>query len=289
MAITRTVDQPGQLLAFLFVAFAPTKKTTIRQWLKHGAVWVNGAATTQFDHALSPGDVVAIRDSAEERSEQSLPRGLTVRFEDESLLVVEKPAGLLSMASEGERNRTAQAYLTRYLRGGNPRRRERAWVVHRLDRATSGLMIFAKSEAMMNALKDRWEEVEKRYLAVVEGHPPAEAGTFESHLDERNVAKVRSAKPSQWTRRAVTHYRVVKRTNERALLELRLETGRRNQIRVHLADAGCPVVGDRTYGARTDPAGRLALHAAHLEFSHPATSELLTFDSPPPAKLIRLV
>lgn len=289
MPSTRTVEQPSQLLPFLFAAFAPAKKNTVRQWLKHGAVCVNGAATTRFDYPLSPGDVVAIRPADEVRSERRLPRGLAIRFEDEALLVVEKPAGLLSVASEGERHKTAQACLTRYLRGGNPRRRERAWVVHRLDRATSGLMVFAKSESIMHALKDAWQQTDKRYLAVVEGGPPADAGTFESHLDERNPTKVKSAKPSEWTRRAATHYRVLKRTAERALVELRLETGRRNQIRVQLADAGCPVVGDPTYGAKTDPAGRLALHAVHLAFAHPVTGELLSFDSPPPATLMRLV
>lgn len=289
MPLTRTVEQPSQLLPFLFAAFARAKKNTVRQWLKHGAVCVNGEATTRFDYPLSPGDVVAVRPADEVRSERRLPRGLTIRFEDEALLVIEKPAGLLSTASEGERDKTAQAYLTRFLREGNPRRRERAWAVHRLDRATSGLMVFAKSEAIMRALKDAWQEVDKRYLAVVEGGPPSDAGTFESHLDERNPTKVKSAKPSEWTRRAVTHYRVLKRTAERTLVELRLETGRRNQIRVHLADAGCPVVGDKTYGAQTDPAGRLALHAAHLEFAHPLTGDHLSFDAPPPAKLTRLV
>ncbi|RIK77536.1 MAG: hypothetical protein DCC68_17075, partial [Planctomycetota bacterium] len=126
----------------------------MRQWLKHGAVCVNGEATTRFDYPLSPGDVVAVRPADEVRSERRLPRGLTIRFEDEALLVIEKPAGLLSTASEGERDKTAQAYLTRFLREGNPRRRERAWVVHRLDRATSGLMVFAKSEAMLNGFDE---------------------------------------------------------------------------------------------------------------------------------------
>jgi 23S rRNA pseudouridine1911/1915/1917 synthase len=289
MASSHTVDQPATLLAFLFAMHPTAKKNTVRGWLRRGAVSVNDVATTQFDHPLSPGDVVSIGSARETRPKPRLPPGMTVRYEDDALLVIEKPEGLLSMASEGERDKTAQSYLTRYIRGGNPRSRDRAWVVHRLDRATSGVMVFAKSEAVMYALKDHWREVDKRYLAVIEGRLPDEHGTFESHLDESNAVKVRSTKPSERARHAVTHYQVIKTTAERTLVELRLETGRRNQIRVHLADACCPVVGDKTYGAQTDPAGRLALHAIHLEFAHPISGENLSFESPLPAKLARLV
>jgi 23S rRNA pseudouridine1911/1915/1917 synthase len=289
MANSHTVDQPAELLAFLFAANPTAKKNTVRAWLKHGAVHVNGVPTTKFDHPLAAGDVVSIGSASETKPKPRLPSGMVVRYEDDALIVIEKPEGLLSMASDGERDKTAQSFLTRYVRDGNPRSRDRVWVVHRLDRATSGVMVFAKTEAVMYALKDHWREVEKRYHAVVEGHLPAEHGVFESHLDESNVVKVRSAEPSPRTRHAVTHYQVITTTADRTLVELRLETGRRNQIRVHLSDAGCPVVGDKTYGARTDPAGRLALHAIHLEFAHPITGEILSFESPLPGKLARLV
>ncbi|MEX2186082.1 MAG: RluA family pseudouridine synthase [Pirellulales bacterium] len=294
MNVTHTIVEPAQLLAFLFAAHVATKKTTVRQWLKHGAVSVNGKPTTRFDHPLRPGDVVAIGSSGEARSRRRLPAGMAIRFEDDALIVIEKPAGLLSMATDGERDKTAQAYLTSYVRGDDRRSRARTWVVHRLDRATSGLMVFAKSEEVMHALKANWRSADKRYLAVVEGRLPDDRGTFESHLDESSPVKVKSTPPSKRTRHAVTHYQVVRTAADGAdldcsLVELRLETGRRNQIRVHLADAGCPVVGDKTYGAKTDPAGRLALHAAHLEFQHPATGERLQFESPLPNKLARLV
>ncbi len=289
MNATHTVDEPAQLLAFLFANHAAAKKTAVRQWLKHGAVSINAKPTTQFDHPLRRGDVVAIDTTVEARSRRRVPPGIKIRFEDEALIVIEKPAGLLSMATDGERDQTAQALLTRYLRGEDRRSRARVWVVHRLDRATSGLMVFAKTEAVMHALKDDWRTTDKRYLAVVEGRPPADDGKFESHLDESSPIKVRSVPPGARTRHAVTHYRVVRCSADCTLVELRLETGRRNQIRVHLADQGCPVVGDKTYEAKTDPAGRLALHAAHFEFQHPTTGERLIFESPLPTKLARLV
>lgn len=285
-----TVNQPAELLAFLFVSHADVKKAKVRQWLQHGAVQVNGRVTTQFNHLLRAGDVVAIRGKDEALALNALPRGLHILFEDESLLVIEKPAGLLSMASETERERTAYAHLTDYVRRGKTHSQERVWIVHRLDRETSGLMVFAKSEAAKTRLQAEWNEADKRYLAVVEGHLPADEGAMRSHLDESRPYMVYSVqRPNELTRLAVTNYRVLKRGANYELLELSLETGRRNQIRVHLADAKCPVVGDEKYGARTNPVLRLALHACSLQFPHPTSGELLKFESPLPVVLARLV
>jgi len=289
MPTSHTVEHPAELLAFLLVCHRATKKTKVRQWLKHGSVHVNGQSVTRFNHLLKIGDLVSIRARDEMRAESLLPRGMDVVFEDPSLIVIEKPANLLSMASETEREKTAYACLTDYVRRGNPRSPERVWIVHRLDRETSGLMVFARTEAAKRTLQKHWQETEKRYLAVVEGKPPADHGVLESHLDESRLFKVYSAPPSERTRLAVTHYRVIRRTATGAFLELKLETGRRNQIRVHLADAGCPVIGDQKYEARTNPAGRLGLHASFLEFPHPLTRELVTFESTLPPVLSRLI
>ena len=261
----------------------------MRQWLKHGSIQVNGQPITRSDHALQTGDVVSIRAQGEVRGQGLLPSGMAVLFEDASLLVIEKPEGLLSMASATEQDKTAYALLTDYVRRGNPRSPARVWIVHRLDRETSGVMVFARTEAAKCALQAHWDESEKRYLAVVEGHPPADHGVLRSHLDESGPFKVYSARRSGRTRQAVTHYREVKRIATRALLELRPTTGRRNQIRVHLADAGCPIIGDRKYGARTDPARRLGLHAGALQFVHPQSGELLRFESTLPSALARLL
>jgi 23S rRNA pseudouridine1911/1915/1917 synthase len=290
MTTPRTVEQPAELLAFLFAGHADVKKAKVRQWLKHGAIQVNGRSTTRFNHPLRPGDVVSIRDKNETLALGALPFGMRILFEDAALIVIEKPAGLLSMASETERERTAYAHLTEYIRHGKPRSDARVWIVHRLDRETSGLMVFAKSEAAKLALQAEWNEADKRYLAVVEGNLPVDEGVMRSHLDESRPYMVYSVqRPNEQTRLAVTNYQVLKRGASYALLELSLETGRRNQIRVHLADVKCPVVGDEKYGARTNPVRRLALHASSLQFPHPTSGELLRFESPLPTELAGLV
>ena len=289
MLESRTVEHPTDLLAFLFASRPEVKRTRVRQWLKYGSINVNGRSVTRAGHPLQPGDVVSIRDKDTVRAARLLPPGMKVLFEDVSLIVIEKPADLLSMASAKERDHTAYAFLTHYVRRGNRQGSERVWIVHRLDRQTSGLMVFAKTEAAKRALQAHWDTTDKRYLAVVEGRPPADRGVLSSHLDESNPFKVYSAAPSEWTRHAVTNYRVVKGNTTRALIELKPETGRRNQLRVHLAATGCPIVGDHKYGARTDPARRLGLHATFLQFTHPTSRAVLTFESPLPQDLVRLV
>jgi 23S rRNA pseudouridine1911/1915/1917 synthase len=289
MPPSRTAEHPAELLPFLFAWHPEVKRTKVRQWLKHGSVQVNGQSVTRTNHSLQTGDVVSVRTKSAVQAEGLLPPGMKLLFEDGSLIVIEKPKKLLSTASATERAKTAYAFLTNYVRRGKPQGPERIWVVHRLDREASGLMVFAKTEAAKQALQADWDKAEKQYLAVVEGHPPSDHGVLRSHLDESGPYKVFSVPPSERTRLGVTHYRVVKQKGPLALLEVRLETGRRNQIRVHLADAGCPIIGDHKYGAVTNPAQRLGLHASSLQFKHPLSEELLRFESPLPRKLARLL
>ncbi len=289
MSKSCTVEAPAELLSFLFSQWPEVKKKQVRTWLKHQAVMVNGRAITQFDHALRAGDTVAIRTGPSAKPKAVLGGGMKIYFEDASVIVVEKPEGLLTMATDSEQERTAYFQLTEYLRGGDERARDRVWIVHRLDRETSGLMVFAKSAKMKETLAAGWTDVEKRYEAIVEGAPPSESGVFDSHLNEANVLRVFSAPPSEETRRAITKYRVLARKHQRSLVQLTLDTGRRHQIRVQLADAGCPVVGDKKYGAKSDPAKRLALHACKLRFKHPATGAEMLFESPLPKDLARMV
>ena len=289
MPASHTVEHPAHLLAFLHACRPEVKRTSVRQWLKYGLIHVNGRSVTRSNHPLQTGDVVSIRTKAEARGDGLLPLGLKIVFEDASLIVIEKPENLLSMGSATERDKTAYAFLTDYVRRGNPQSPERVWIVHRLDRETSGLMVFAKTEAAKGALQADWYKTEKRYLAVVEGRPPADHGVLRSHLDESSPFKVYSAPPSERTRHAVTHYQVMQRIATRALIELTPETGRRNQIRVHLADANCPIIGDLKYEAHTNPARRLGLHAVSLHFKHPLSGELLRFESPLPQDLARLL
>ncbi len=284
-----TVQQPAELLAFLFATWPEEKKKQIRNWLKFQSITVNGRPITQFDHPLTPGDVVAVRNDRFAIPKSVLPSGIRIFFEDVHLLVIDKPAGLLSMASESEDERTAYFQLTAYLRQGRSESRERVWIVHRLDRETSGLMIFAKAAEVKATLQAGWEQVEKTYEAVVEGRLKSDAGTFESDLDESDILRVRSAPADSRTRHARTAYRVLARREWRTLVELTLETGRRHQIRVHLADAGCPIIGDPKYGAKSDPAKRLALHATSLRFPHPVTGQEMRFTSPLPKELAKLV
>jgi len=288
MSPSRTVDKPAALLAFLFEAWPEAKKKLVRTWLKMGSVAVNGKVTTKFDHALKPGDIVLIRAKGLAAPETKLTGGIRIRHEDEDILLIDKPAGLLSIASASEEEKTAYAQLTHHVRRGNIRGRERVWIVHRLDRETSGLMIFAKNEAAKTALQTGWDSVVKKYLAVVEGAPPSEAGTFESWLDESNPLKVYAGASGPDARHATTHYRIAKKGKATTLVELTLETGRRHQIRVQLAEAGCPIVGDKKYGAETNPIKRIALHATALRFIHPATKQEMSFQSPLPGDLGQL-
>jgi 23S rRNA pseudouridine1911/1915/1917 synthase len=284
-----TVTAPAKLLEFLFASMPDVKKTKVRTWLKFQAVLVNDRAVTQFDHALVPGDVVAIRSGKNAAPKTTLGGGMKIWHEDTHLIVIEKPADLLSIASPDEPERTAYFQLTDYLRQGRPEGRERVWIVHRLDKETSGLMVFAKTAPVKEALQSGWDDVEKRYEAVIDGHLREPKGTFECHLDESNRFKVFVAPRSELTRHAVTHYRVLGETRSRSLVELTLETGRRHQIRVHLANAGCPIIGDEKYDAKSDPAKRLGLHATFLRFTHPATGDEMSFTSPLPKSLAALV
>jgi 23S rRNA pseudouridine1911/1915/1917 synthase len=289
MPKTHTVKESAELLPFLFAHWPEQKKKQVRMWLKFQSVMVNGRAISQFNHLLKPGDVVGIRTDRFAVPKTTLPSGMKICFEDATLLVIDKPENLLSIASEAEQEKTAYFQLTDYLRRGQEKGRERVWIVHRLDRETSGLMVFAKTEEVKYRLQGGWDQFEKRYEAVIEGQLPKAAGTFESDLNETNPYKVFSAPASEITRHAVTHYRVLAKSVWRSLVQLTLETGRRHQIRVHLADAGCPIVGDEKYGAKSDPAKRLGLHACGLRFPHPVSGEEMKFESPLPKALQKLV
>ena len=246
---------------------------SLKQWLEAGRVEVNGRPVRDGRLAVQAGDTVALAG----RARAPFPRGLALVHEDPALLVIVKPAGLLTIATERERERTAYRLLWDYLAA----RGERPFIVHRLDRETSGLLVLAKSEPVKRALQEQFEarSVERVYVALVEGAPPRARGTLESRLVQDRALRVRAAPGG---RSAITHYRVLERRRGRALLELRLGTGRRHQIRVQLADAGCPVVGDTAHGGPRGRAGRLCLHATRLGFTHPATGQPVAFESAPP-------
>jgi 23S rRNA pseudouridine1911/1915/1917 synthase len=216
-------------------------------------------------------------------------KGLVVLYEDKDLLVVDKPVGLLSVAAEREKFRTAHAILKDYIRKGCGRSRKDLFVVHRLDRDTSGTLIFAKSEEAMLRLKDRWKQTEKKYLAVVHGTCEKSSDTITSYLAEDNNYTVYSTTDSTKGRLSQTAYKVLKVTKGISLLEVVLLTGRKNQIRVHLAGIGHPIVGDTKYGKEDESQPRMALHARLISFKHPFSGKQLTIEAEVPAFFTTLV
>ena len=268
---------------FALLGNAGFTRTKVKQLLAHGAIAVGGTELKRGDHPLAAGDTVAIK-SAREMEEERRVSPVPIVSEDEAIIVINKPAGLLSIATDTEKRRTAYYLLNNFLkeRGGTPG--ERIFVVHRLDRDTSGLLVFAKSEEVKRTLQAQWSQAVKRYAALVEGVPREKSGEISSCLKESKALRVHAVRGKGEGKPSVTRYQVVKTGPEYALLAVTLTTGRKNQIRVHLADLGHPVAGDKKYGAVTDPIGRLALHAEVLAFLHPLTGERCEFTAPVPGR-----
>lgn len=208
--------------------------------------------------------------------------GLEILHEDRDVIVVSKAAGLLTMGTGRDGGRTAHAALMDYVKKGNPKSRARVYIVHRLDRDTSGALVFAKSEEAKRFLQDHWEKADKTYLAFVDGHPDPAEGEIVSYLVENEARRVYSTKNQREGRLSKTRYKVIKSVGERSLLEVTLLTGRKNQIRVHLADEGWPIVGDSKYGMKIRDNKRLALHSHKLAFDHPWSKERMEFEAPVP-------
>jgi len=218
-----------------------------------------------------------------------LPKNLTILYEDADLLVVDKPSGLLTISTDREKSRTAYFILTDYVRKGCARSRKRIFIVHRLDRETSGVVVFAKTREAKLRLQGQWQDTKKTYLAVVHGQCDKRADTITSYLAENKAHVVYSTPNAKQGKLSRTAYRVLKQARSFALLEIDLLTGRKNQIRVHLADRSHPVVGDRKYGNAKTAHKRLALHARSISFKHPATGKPLTIEAKAPAYFSKLV
>ncbi|MCX5634058.1 MAG: RluA family pseudouridine synthase [Phycisphaerae bacterium] len=212
-----------------------------------------------------------------------LPRGLEILYEDDCLIVIDKPAGLLTVGTASNKTKTAYYVLTDYVRKGCAKSRNRIFIVHRLDQWTSGVLIFAKSEEVKMRLQEQWKDTQKKYLAIVHGRLLQKEGIITSYLAENKAFVVYSTKDPAKGKLSHTAYKVLKETKQLSLLEVNLLTGRKNQIRVHLADIGHPVAGDRKYGKADDGLKRLALHAKSISFKHPTTGRLMTFESKIPS------
>ncbi len=217
------------------------------------------------------------------------PKGLTILHEDKDILVVEKPAGLLTIGTERDKSRTAHYLLNDYVRKGNPKSRNRVYVVHRLDQDTSGVLLFAKSEQSKKFLQEHWQQTDKRYLAIVHGRLSLKEGKISSCLAENAAHRVYSTPDAAKGKLSHTAYKVLKETKGFSLLEIHLLTGRKHQIRVHFAEKGHPVAGDRKYGNREGGPKRLALHARSISFTHPFSGRPMTFDTGMPEDFVRLL
>ena len=284
--IERTVRQPSTLLDFLMNnALYGISRNKAKDILKGGGVAVDGTTVTQFNLPLQPGMVVRI--SKHKNQKGLVNPNVKIVYEDRALVVVEKESGILSM-QVGVRHYSVKQVLDEYF----TRRKLKctAHLVHRLDRDTSGLMIYAKDMEVQRTIVDNWESIvtDRRYVAVVCGKVEQDGGTVASWLKENKSYVTYSSNVDNGGKYAVTHFHTLERSNRYSLIELRLETGRKNQIRVHMSDLGHPVAGDRKYGNGDDPISRLALHAFRLNFFHPVTGEPMRFETPFPSSFTRL-
>lgn len=270
-----TIAESNTLLAFLFELLKEQSKSSVKALLAHGQILVNGNVTTQFDAPLEPGDEVMI---SYERGKVAFNNPLlNIVWEDEFLIVVNKKEGLLSVSTQKVRERTAFHILSDYLKKSDPR--NKLFVLHRLDRDTSGLMMFAKTRAVQEKMQSNWNDVitERTYVAVVEGRPEKDFGLINTQLKENDKARVYVV--NDGGKESITRYKVLRSNGTYSLLELNLETGRKNQIRAQMEYIGHPIAGDFKYNAETSPAGRLMLHAQKLYFIHPETGEEMCFDT----------
>ena len=274
------VQEAAPLLEWL-LSNLKGSKSKIKATLQGRGIKVNGKVVTQFDYQLEPGAKVSV--SQTKKNDKFKSRYVKIVYEDRWLVVVEKNPGILSMAA-GPRSLNVKSVLDDYFH--KSRQSCRAHVVHRLDRDTSGLMIYAKDMETEQILEHNWHDIvyDRRYVAVVSGEMADDEGTVANWLRDNKAYVTYSSPVDNGGKYAVTHFHVLDRTTEHSLVEFQLETGRKNQIRVHTADMGHPVCGDSKYGNGDDPIHRLCLHAYVLCFWHPITRERMEFESPIPSQ-----
>lgn len=287
IVFTVAEGMPNGLLDFLIAVMPDRKRTTVKEMLKHRQVMLGQTVTTQFDAPVSQGDKVSVNTTREFQF-FSHPR-LKLVYEDDDIIVINKGYGLLSMGTDKPGEQTAYSIVREYLKRKDPR--NKLFIVHRLDRDTTGLMMFAKNMQAKETMQHNWNNMvlERRYIAVTEGALEPADGEIRSYLTENSAHEVYSTTRPGEGQLAVTYYRTLKVRQPYSLVELSLATGRKNQIRVHLKEKGHPIVGDRRYGAAPSPIHRLCLHAQTLRFVHPVTRRDMNFSAPLPAGFFRLI
>lgn len=256
------------LIEFLKKMFSNLSKNSVKSLLHNEKVFVNGNMTTKYNYELNIGDVVEIR--------EKVAKNIDIIYEDKDIIVINKPSGLLTVATEKEKNKTAYHLVMEYLKKKN--KNNRIFIIHRLDKDTSGIIMFAKNERAKHLYQDNWNDIVKKrcYYAVIDGKMENKEGTIKSYLKE-NGNMVYSVKDRSG-KLAITEYKVLKERKNISLLDINLKTGRKNQIRVHMKENKTPILGDLKYGEKSKLINRLALHAYKLELVNPVTKKLLTFE-----------
>ena len=256
------------LIEFLKKMFSNLSKNSVKSLLHNEKVFVNGNMTTKYNYELNVGDIIEIR--------EKVAKNIDIIYEDKDIIVINKPSGLLTVATEKEKNKTAYHLVMEYLKKKN--KNNRIFIIHRLDKDTSGIIMFAKNERAKHLYQDNWNDIVKKrcYYAVIDGKMENKEGTIKSYLKE-NGNMVYSVKDRSG-KIAITEYKVLKERKNISLLDINLKTGRKNQIRVHMKENKTPILGDLKYGEKSKLINRLALHAYKLELINPVTKKLLTFE-----------
>ncbi|MBU0479710.1 MAG: RluA family pseudouridine synthase [Proteobacteria bacterium] len=284
---TFIVEQEDPLLACLLAKLPHKSRKTVKAVLRDGQVSIDQRVVTQFDHPLMPGQRVDILWEQPVAAQQT-SHGLKIIAEDDDLIIIDKPSGLLTIATEKEKSKTAYAILSDYVKKKDPD--NKIFIIHRLDRETSGLLMFARNEEIKHQIQESWETTIslRTYVAVVEGQVEPPEGTITSWLTESKAYIVYSSQNQRRGKKAVTHYRKIRESDTLSLLQVNLETGRKHQIRVHMQDINHPIIGDSKYGATLNPIRRMGLHAQVLAFTHPRTGSLCRFETEIPKSFLLL-
>ena len=279
--IEKKVMYEDTLLHYLLENINNKSKNNIKTFLTKGNVLVNNKIITKYDYQLHKGDQITVRMS----NISNKIKDIAVIYEDNDFIVVNKPPHMLSIATSKEKQKTLYHLVREHVKRQN--KNEKVFIVHRLDKDTSGVVLFAKNERIKNKLQDNWNKlIERKYLAVVEGRVDKKEDTITSYLQEDSTLRVYSASSGKF---ASTSYKTLKVGKKYSLLEIKINTGRKNQIRVHLSDIGHPIVGDNKYNAKTNPIKRLGLHAYSIKFIHPDTNKKYEFKTEEPKDILKLI
>ena len=277
------VEKESELLNYLYEKIDMPKKR-IKQYLTHGSIYVNNNKTTKYNYKLVPGMNIVI--ATENKNKKTLP--CDILFEDEHIIVVNKPSGLLTIATNKEKEKTLYHIVREYLISKD--RRTRIFIVHRLDKDTSGIVIFAKDEKTKNKLQENWNEyvLLREYVAVVHGKLNKKTDTIKQKLKETKTNLVYVSHDAEG-KEAITNYEVIKENENYSLVSINIETGRKNQIRVAFQSLNHPIVGDKKYGAKKDNESRLYLHANRLKIYYPEIKKDILFETPTPTEFKKIM